>query len=134
VFVRGAPWTRLILREGSLPDDLNLALSQRIAAVLALVSSLTLTAAVAGLAPLLLTAIAVVSVAAVVAVNRDQLRWFSRIRGLSFAVRGMGMQLLYYHYSVLAFSLGVAGHLLEWRSRATARKAAQGPAPGSDFA
>lgn len=35
VFDRGVPWTRLILRERNLPNDLNLGLSQRISALLA---------------------------------------------------------------------------------------------------
>ena len=35
VFARGVPWTRLILREGAMPNDLNLKTSQRVSAVLA---------------------------------------------------------------------------------------------------
>ena len=37
VFSRGVPWTRLLLRERALPNDLNLKVDQRISAVLALV-------------------------------------------------------------------------------------------------
>jgi glycosyltransferase involved in cell wall biosynthesis len=35
VWDRGVPWTRLILREGRLPDDLNLRFGQRVSALLA---------------------------------------------------------------------------------------------------
>jgi len=35
IFDRGIPWTRLILRTGSMPDDLNVRWSQRLSVVLA---------------------------------------------------------------------------------------------------
>ena len=38
LFDRGIPWTRLLLRERELPNDLNLGLTQRLAAVLTLVA------------------------------------------------------------------------------------------------
>ncbi len=41
VFDRGIPWTRLILREGSMPDDLNTGVTQRVSLMLTAVLSLT---------------------------------------------------------------------------------------------
>lgn len=53
VFDRGIPWTRLILREGSLPNDLNTSVAQRVS--LLLVASLVVVLAVAAwFVPLLL--------------------------------------------------------------------------------
>ena len=42
VFDRGIPWTELMLREGSMPNDLNTKISQRISVVLAYGLLLTL--------------------------------------------------------------------------------------------
>lgn len=36
IFDRGVPWTRLMLAEGSMPNDLNLRISQRVSALMAL--------------------------------------------------------------------------------------------------
>lgn len=53
VFDRGIPWTRLILREGGVADDLNTSMAQRVS--LLLVASLAITLAVAAwFVPLLL--------------------------------------------------------------------------------
>lgn len=37
IFDRGVPWTRLMLEHGSMPNDLNLRISQRVSALLALI-------------------------------------------------------------------------------------------------
>ena len=45
LFDRGIPWTRLILREGSMPDDLNTGLAQRLSLVLTALLGLVFLAA-----------------------------------------------------------------------------------------
>jgi GT2 family glycosyltransferase len=119
IFLRGIPWTRLILHERSLPSDLNLAPSQRLAALLALLASAALLGALV-LPPLPSLAVSLTATVGVAALNVSLLRWFTRVRGAWFALRAIPMQLLYYHYSVLAFGLGVVSHLLDRRRAAAA--------------
>jgi GT2 family glycosyltransferase len=118
VWDRGVPWTELILREGSLPDDLNLRLAQRASAVLAylLVAALVMAAwrplglglpAWLGLASALLLALVVV--------NRRFYAFFARERGLPFAVRVVPLHVLYYLYSGVALAIGVVRHV--WKTR-----------------
>ena len=57
IFQRAAPWTELIVREGKLPDDLNLATSQRVSAGLALLALLAAAAGVWVAGPRLLAAL-----------------------------------------------------------------------------
>jgi glycosyltransferase involved in cell wall biosynthesis len=59
VWDRGVPWTRLLLRERSLPNDLNLRLSQRVSALFAWSLVLLLAAGAWWWAPLLLLPTAV---------------------------------------------------------------------------
>jgi glycosyltransferase involved in cell wall biosynthesis len=134
VWDRGVPWTELILREGRLPDDLNLGLGQRVSAGLAygLVAALLAAAwpplglgagAWLGLACLLLLAI--------VAVNRRFYAFFAHERGLLFAVRVVPLHVLYYLYSGVALALGVARHVWTAKVRHSSKmKVAPGaPAP-----
>ena len=117
VWDRGVPWTELMLREGSLPDDLNLRLAQRVSAALAYLWVAALLAAAwrplgvgvgawLGLACLLLLAI--------VAVNRRFYAFFVRERGLWFAVRVVPLHVLYYLYSGVALAIGTARHV--WKT------------------
>jgi GT2 family glycosyltransferase len=84
---RAVPWARLILERGRLPNDLNLRLSQRVAAA---VAPLALAAVLA--APLaatagsgLVLAASLGALAASIALNGEMLRFFARRRGLAFA-------------------------------------------------
>jgi hypothetical protein len=126
VWDRGVPWTELILREGRLPDDLNLRLSQRLSAVLAYALTAALVAALAAAAwrPLGLGARPPLGIGAatwaaasgalllaIVAVNRRFYAFFTRQRGLLFALRVVPLHVLYYLYSGVALVIGFARHV-----------------------
>ena len=114
VWDRGVPWTELILREGRLPDDLNLKLSQRLSAVLAYALAATLVAAAwrpfgFGLGAWL--AVAAALLLAIVGINRRFYAFFARERGLLFALRVVPLHVLYYLYSGVALAIGTVRHV-----------------------
>ena len=112
------PWTELILREGSLPDDLNLRLAQRASAVLAYLLVAALVAAAwrpFGLGMGAWLGLACMLLLAIVAVNRRFYAFFSRERGLAFAVRVVPLHVLYYLYSGVALGIGVLRHV--WKTK-----------------
>jgi len=105
---RGVPWTRLILREKSLPNDLNLKTSQRVCAVLAYV---LVAAVLAGVFYPKTLWVAAACLAGIVLLNLDFYQFFLRQRGWWFTVRVVPMHVLYYLYSAAAFTTGVGLHL-----------------------
>jgi glycosyltransferase involved in cell wall biosynthesis len=115
---RALPWARLILETSRFPDDLNLRWSQRIAAAVApfaLFSFPVLTwAALSGrrIAAVLWLGPAVLSLL----LHRDQLRFFTRVRGAWFAVRFWLFHQVYLTYSGATMLLCAVGHLLRRRS------------------
>lgn len=116
VWDRGVPWTELILREGRLPNDLNLQTAERVSALLAaFIASLAVAAAAGSLwpRPAWLGALAA-TLAAFVAWNRDFYRFFAARRGWWFAARVVPLHVLYYLYSIAAFGIGALRHL--WRA------------------
>jgi cellulose synthase/poly-beta-1,6-N-acetylglucosamine synthase-like glycosyltransferase len=135
VWDRGVPWTELILRDRSLPDDLNLKLAQRLSAVLAYLLAATVVAAIGrpfgvALGMWLLTAAALLL--AIVAINRRFYAFFVRERGLLFAVRVVPLHVLYYLYSGVALALGVARHVWNTKVRHSSKRikvASGAPAP-----
>jgi hypothetical protein len=135
VWDRGVPWTELILREGRLPDDLNLKLSQRLSAVLAYALAATLAAAAwrpfgVGLAAW--AAVAAALLLTIVAINRRFYAFFARERGALFAVRVVPLHVLYYLYSGVALALGVARHVWKTKIRHSSKRikvASGAPAP-----
>jgi len=134
VWDRGVPWTELILREGSLPDDLNLRLAQRVSAVLAYLLMAALLAAAwrpfgRGLATWL--SLASLLLLAIVALNRRFYAFFSGERGPLFAARVVPLHVLYYLYSGVALAIGVVRHVWKTKVRhASKMKVAPGaPAP-----
>lgn len=111
---RALPWSRLILERGALPDDLNLRVSQRIAAALA-------PCVLAGLAALPAAAIvgsawAVAPVLALLAasllLHAQMLRVFAHQRGLRFAVLSWLFHQLHLTYSAGAFVWSACRHAL----------------------
>jgi glycosyltransferase involved in cell wall biosynthesis len=118
---RALPWTRLILRDRNLPDDLNLRFGQRLCALLAcaLLPYLVLAGAytlVAGTVQPLLGAPLVLIPAQIVLLNRPFYAFFARKRGIGFAAGVLPLHYLYYLYSVLAFVVGTLLHLWEGRA------------------
>ena len=115
---RGVPWTELILREGRLPNDLNLQTSERLRALLAVGIAVLAAGVLLGgpiPRPAWLAALAA-ALLAFVAWNRDFYRFFATHRGIVFAARVVPLHILYYLYGILAFGIGTARHLTRsWR-------------------
>lgn len=106
---RAVPWTRLILREGKLPADLNLGWSSRVSAL----AAWSLPASLAS-APFWWPALAASAAAlgVVAALNRDFLGLLARRGGARLAVGGLGLHLLYLGYSSATFAALAGAHAL----------------------
>jgi len=121
IFARAIPWTRLILRQGRLPSDLNLDWRSRLAALaawalvgcalLALGFGLGGSAQMAGWSALGV----LFSTGAAVALNADLFAFFLRSGGARFAVIAVGLHLGYLLYSSLVFTCLLVGHRLRGR-------------------
>jgi hypothetical protein len=100
VLARALPWSRLLLAEPALPDDLNLAWQARAAAAMTwLLLAAAIVAAMTGtLLPAALLAIALTGL------DWRLWRFFLEARGAWFALRAIPMQWLYYLYSSAAFA------------------------------
>jgi glycosyltransferase involved in cell wall biosynthesis len=105
---RGIPWTKLLIENRSLPNDLNLANSQRICVLLTylffLTPSFSFTAKY-------LAIISFITFSTIVLINARFYKFFLKSRGVLFAIRVLPMHLLYYLYSGLSFVLGMAGFI-----------------------
>ncbi len=110
IWARAVPWTRLILRQGRMLNDLNLQTSSRLSVGLVFLGLGTLAA---GWFWPPAWAAAVVAAAALLALNRDVYAFFQRKRGWAFMLGAILLHWLYYAYSGLAFGLGLALHLAE---------------------
>jgi glycosyltransferase involved in cell wall biosynthesis len=110
VFLRAIPWSRLILRSGSLADDLNTSRSSRYSALAAWVLAIALFAgawlpwAFLGLLP----ALVILQVC-----NARLLALMYRCGGIRFAAAASILHLLYYLYGSLAFALIAAEHAID---------------------
>lgn len=105
IFQRAIPWTRLLLRDGHIHNDLNLRLGSRVSAALAwaLVVGLAAAPAAHTLHGAGLTA------AALLGLNAPLYRFFQRKRGLRFALLAVPWHWLYYLYSSAAFVYVLVG-------------------------
>lgn len=116
VHQRALPWSALLLREGRLPDDLNVTRRARLA--------VAVTFALVGCAPLMLLVPAATWMTAALAIALVFIDWrlwryFAAERGWLFALRAMPMQWLYYMYSGAAFAwVWLTG---DWRTARAAR-------------
>jgi glycosyltransferase involved in cell wall biosynthesis len=100
VFRRAIPWTKLILSQGSLPNDLNLRMENRISAIAAwgLVFLLIVGAAY----PRVLGA-AVIPAALLLACNWPLYRLFYQRRGFFLSLGAIGLHWLHYLYTSATF-------------------------------
>lgn len=115
---RAIPWTRLILRTGRMPNDLNLRWSGRLAVAASVLLAGAL--AVAVLYPAALVGAAVLA-GAVLALDAPLARFFWAKRGALFAARAMAWHWIHHLCSATGFSAGAILHAAEWlRTRATA--------------
>lgn len=102
-FYRALPWTKLILREGKLLDDLNLRVSERLSLLAAYGVLLSTVAMI--FEPL--AAVATASfIFCLLALNVALYRFFYRKRGLWFLTQALFWHWLYYLYGGIAFVTG----------------------------
>ncbi len=118
---RAIPWSKLLLESGSIPDDLNLRRSQRVAAAIAPMTLIALPvapiAAFHGAWPWFVAA--AVAIAASWTINSGLLRFFLRVRGARFALPAFLFHQVHLTYSAAIFSLC-------WIFRVVARREAGG--------
>jgi hypothetical protein len=100
IVCRALPWSRLMLAQTGLVDDLNVSRQERLRAVVAGIFLLALLAAIPGWIPWWSAALATLAVGWT---NRDLLALFRRRRGMWFALRGIAFHQLYYLYSGCSF-------------------------------
>jgi GT2 family glycosyltransferase len=116
---RALPWTRLILAEGRLLNDLNLKTSNRISAALVLGLLFGLCASI-WIPWLLVPCLCLVLL--LLALNWDLYHFFKARRGLAFSVKTIPWHWFYYFYSSLAFALGFADHNIKRFSRRSTKE------------
>jgi glycosyltransferase involved in cell wall biosynthesis len=125
IFQRGIPWTKLILRTGFLPDDLNLKWSQRVSVLLsALLPLLCGTFAYqafrkqALISPSSYTALSVGIIVLILTLNRGFYGFLASRRGWAFSISVWPLHVLYYLYCGTSLLLGIGSHLLGTLTRA----------------
>jgi glycosyltransferase involved in cell wall biosynthesis len=101
IFQRAFPWARLMLGRGSVTNDLNVSLTERLRAVLAGLLALSLITSAAGVTPLW-SPLALVAFA--IAANARLFQTFARARGPFFALMALLFHQLYYLYSTAVFA------------------------------
>jgi hypothetical protein len=110
IFQRAIPWSQLILESRSMPNDLNLQLSQKVSSLL--VFLITFTVPLAPLSKATVFEIPISDVATRVLVtllvlffilNRDLYSFYRRKRGMRFMLQVVPLHFLYYFYSGAAF-------------------------------
>ena len=101
VFCRAIPWSRLMLSQTGMVDDLNVGTAERLRAVMA---ALFFAGIVASFLPGVPGWIALVMFGAIALANGSLLRLFYRRKGLLFAVGGLLFHQVYYLYSSVAFA------------------------------
>jgi len=110
IFDRGVPWTRLMLRAGSMASALNVKPAQRVSVALAGLTGLATLAAL--WRPVMLIAAAAFALV-VTALNIEFYRFFATHRGVWFALRVAPLHWLYFYYCGFSVVLGTLLHYLE---------------------
>jgi glycosyltransferase involved in cell wall biosynthesis len=99
---RAIPWTRLILRQRALLNDLNLQTNQRISAATAFLGMAAIAASV--ISPRLLP-LAGLAVATLLTLNRDFYKFLTHKRGIRFTLLALPWHWLYFLYSGFCFGV-----------------------------
>ena len=111
---RGVPWMELILREGRMPNDLNLRWGQRLSVILVWLLVAKGISWLSGIhSPALLrslVALAVLDVLAILLLNWKLYRFYHRRRGLWFALRVVPLNFLFHFYNGLSCCIGLLRH------------------------
>lgn len=127
IFARAVPWTRLVLREAHLPDDLNLGWRSRASALCSWAALLS--AAGAALSPLgswasaYTGAGALAGLAASTALNADLHRFFLRRGGVRLLVGAWLLHHAYLLYGSVVFAVLTLGHAFRLTARAPVARA-----------
>lgn len=100
IFYRAIPWTKLLLSQGSLPNDLNLRWENRVSAIAAWMLLLLLVFSAANVH--LLGAVAG-PILLLLGCNRHLYRLFHRRRGFIFLLGAIGLHWLHYLYTCATF-------------------------------
>ena len=100
IFQRAFPWARLMLRGGTVTNDLNVSMAERLRAGLAGLLALSVIAATAGWTPLWLP-LALMALA--IFANASLLQTFVQARGPIFALLALIFHQFYYLYSTSVF-------------------------------
>lgn len=101
---RALPWTRLIVQDGDLPNDLNLQMPQRLSTAVTFFTAVLLPASLFWAQLLWLLPFAIY---ALVRLNRDFYAFLREKKGVFFAMTAMPWHWLYFFYSGLSFLAGV---------------------------
>jgi glycosyltransferase involved in cell wall biosynthesis len=104
IFRRAIPWTKLILSQGSLPNDLNLRMAHRVSALA--VWSLASLLILATVKPFVLV-VAIIPLAVLLICNASLYRLFLRKRGFFFSLGAIGLHWLHYLYTSVVFAFVV---------------------------
>jgi GT2 family glycosyltransferase len=110
IFHRAIPWSRLMMREGKVLNDLNVGMQHRLSAVAAV--CLIVALLISRWAPLSALAIGLMAAAGFVALNLGLLCLFLRRGGVRFALTAVALHFIYYLYSSAAFIFVVVQHKL----------------------
>jgi glycosyltransferase involved in cell wall biosynthesis len=110
IFDRGVPWTRLMLRAGTLANTLNITLTQRLSVLLAYLMVLSVVAAMWW--PVMWISVTLL-VLVVTVINRDFYRYFVARTGLGFTLRVVPLHWLYFGYCGFAAMWGTVLHYCE---------------------
>ena len=100
IFCRALPWSKLIIQNDGLINDMNLRTSDRVSA--GIVAVLLVTFPLVFWKPYML-AVTVALGLAVIFLNREIFRFFLKKKGIIFAIMIFPWQLLYFFYSGTAF-------------------------------
>ncbi len=125
VFRRALPWSALILRTGRMEDDLNVDRAGRLRVALAC-AAVAAGAAIPWVSYAAATSLTLL--AALVASELPLLAFYTRARGVGFALRILPWQVFFHVYCGAAFSYSVAAHLV----RSARGPAAAAATPRSD--
>lgn len=122
IFSRAVPWSRLILRTGKLPNDLNLAWKQRIAAALAPLSLLGLAVVPLALILGLPTVAAASAVPCVISawMHLEMFRFFAQRRGALAAAGAVIFHQVHLTYSAVTMAVETLRHQFARRSASRA--------------
>ena len=132
-FYRALPWTRLIWRDRSLVNDLNLDTTSRLS-IISVYAMVGLATLALWWTPLLLLG-SIAFGLALILLNGSVYRFFWGKRGLSFALRAIPWHWLYYAYSGLAFMIGTSQYWLFQQKTAPAPAQVQPLSPSrAEFA